>query len=59
ERILEARRDNGLIWTLQQPDAARHFDRVLVMQSGRLVEQGTYTELNEPDTAFTRLVNNA
>ncbi len=56
ERIIDARRGQGLIWTLQQPRAAQFFDRVLVMQGGRLVDQGRYDELNKPDSALSNLI---
>ena len=56
ERILDARRGQGLIWTLQQPRSAQFFDRVLVMQGGRLVEEGRYEELNKPDSALADLI---
>jgi ABC-type transport system involved in cytochrome bd biosynthesis fused ATPase/permease subunit len=31
------------------PDAARGFDRVLVMDHGRLVDEGDYRQLTRPD----------
>ena len=43
--ILDARRDRGLIWTLNRASAAKRFDRILVMRNGRLVEQGSFSEL--------------
>jgi len=55
-RVLEARRGRGVIWTLHRPAAAANFDRVLVMQSGRIVEQGTFKELNAPGSALGELV---
>lgn len=56
ERVLEARRGRGVIWTLHRPAAAAHFERVLVMRSGRIVEQGTFKELNGPGSALGELV---
>ncbi len=43
--ILDARRGRGLIWTLNRAAGARRFDRVLVMRNGRLVEQGSFSDL--------------
>jgi putative ABC transport system ATP-binding protein len=56
ERILEARRGRGVVWTLQRAAWARHFDRVLVMQAGRQVGEGTFEDLNEPGSALGELV---
>lgn len=36
----------GLIWTLHRASLARHFDRVLVMRGGKVVEQGSFEELD-------------
>jgi putative ABC transport system ATP-binding protein len=56
ERILDLRRDKGVIWTLQRPEMAILFDTILVMRDGRLVEQGSYDELTGRDSAFKGLV---
>jgi ABC-type multidrug transport system fused ATPase/permease subunit len=45
-----------LVWVLQRPSLARHFDRVLVMSGGRLVEQGTPAELAERGKTYKILV---
>jgi putative ABC transport system ATP-binding protein len=55
-RLLEARRGRGVIWTLQKAAWAEFFDRVLVMRAGRLVEQGTFQELNAPGSTLGELV---
>ena len=55
-RILEYRADHGVIWTLQRPDDAENFDRVLVMDEGRLVEQGSYADLNRPGSALSEIM---
>jgi putative ABC transport system ATP-binding protein len=56
KRILEARRGRGVVWTLQRATWAKYFDRVLVMQAGRQVGQGTFEDLNEPGSALGELV---
>src|SRR3546814_15225087 len=56
ERILDRRRGQGVIWTLQRPEMAALFDSILVMRAGRLVEQGSYDELTGRDSAFKGLV---
>ena len=54
--VIEARQGRGLIWTLQQPSAAEAFDRVLVMDGGRLVGQGAFEELRNSSTTMNRLM---
>ena len=39
------------------PERARHFDRVLVMRDGRIVEQGTPEELRQANGVFAELEN--
>ena len=46
----------ALIWVLHRPSLASQFDRVLVMRGGRVVEQGSFTELDQPDTHFKELI---
>ena len=46
DTVLEQRAGRGLIWTLPSPSDAARFDRVLVMDSGRLVAEGSYDEVN-------------
>ncbi|HZS84373.1 MAG TPA: ABC transporter transmembrane domain-containing protein [Stellaceae bacterium] len=46
----------GLIWSLHRASLARHFDRVIVMAEGRIVEQGTFAELDRPGTALNKLL---
>ncbi|MFQ6018022.1 MAG: ATP-binding cassette domain-containing protein [Kiloniellaceae bacterium] len=55
-RVLEHREGRGVIWTLQRPNWAERFDRVLVMHGGRLVEQGSFAELNKPGSALTGIM---
>ncbi len=56
ERILDLREGQGVIWVLQRPELASFFDTILVMREGRLVEQGSYGELTERESAFKDLV---
>jgi putative ABC transport system ATP-binding protein len=46
----------GLVAVLNRAALARNFDRALVMQSGRLVEQGELAELNRDGSIFHGLV---
>ena len=54
--LLEAFEGKTLIWSLNRSDFAAHFDHVLVMRQGRIVEQGAYDELNHDGTALHAMV---
>ena len=56
QNLMEHRQGRGVIWTLQRPSVAKNFERVVVMQSGRVVEQGDYEDLNKPGSAFSDLI---
>ena len=55
--ILESRRGKGVIWTLNRASAARRFGQVLVMRGGRLVEQGSFAELDEEGSELSKLMS--
>ncbi|MFD2204916.1 ATP-binding cassette domain-containing protein [Kiloniella antarctica] len=44
--IVEAQGEQGIVWTLQRAELSRHFEHIIVMQNGRIVESGTYNDLN-------------
>jgi putative ABC transport system ATP-binding protein len=43
--ILAERRGQGVVWVLHRPDLAERFSQVLVMERGKLTEQGRFEEL--------------
>jgi putative ABC transport system ATP-binding protein len=45
-----------VVWALGRADLAREFDRVFVLDDGRLVEQGRFAELERAGTTLTRLL---
>jgi putative ABC transport system ATP-binding protein len=45
EGILAERKGQGVVWVLHRPDLAERFDQVLVMERGKLTEQGRFAEL--------------
>jgi len=45
-----------LIWSLSRSDLAQHFDHVLVMRQGQVVEQGAYEDLDHDGTALHAMV---
>ena len=59
EAVIEVRKGRGLFWTLPTPGAAARFDRVLVMDGGRLVEQGRFDELDQSGGAMGKLMQSA
>ncbi len=46
-----------VVWALGRADLAREFGRVLVLDQGRLVEEGAFEALAAPGTALTRLLH--
>jgi energy-coupling factor transporter ATP-binding protein EcfA2 len=54
--VLDWAKGRTVVWALGRADLARAFDRVFVLEEGRLVEQGTAAELERPGTALSRLV---
>ena len=57
--LLEEFADRGLVWVLHKADLARDFDYVLVMRSGKIVEEGTFEDLNSDGTYFKQLLDSA
>ena len=49
----------GVIWVMNRVAAARHFDHVMVMQDGRIAEQGDYEELSGRAGALKKLLDAA
>ena len=46
----------GLLWVLETPALAREFEDVIVMGSGRILEQGTSEALEQQDGPFKALL---
>lgn len=56
KRILDQREGRGLIWVLSRPELAIQFDRILVMDEGRVVEQGNVADLNKSGSRYHELI---
>ena len=56
DAVLEAFAGRTVIWALSRGDWAERFDHVLVMQRGRVVEQGNWAELNKDGSALHGLI---
>jgi putative ABC transport system ATP-binding protein len=48
--------ERSLVWSLHRPRLASAFDQVLVMEQGRLVDQGPYAELEKPGSSLAPLM---
>lgn len=54
--VIEETKDRALVWVLSRVQWAKKFDRVIVVKGGRIVEQGTFAELDRPGSALSELV---
>jgi putative ABC transport system ATP-binding protein len=55
--ILESRRGQCVFWALQRNDLAERFDHTLVMERGRLAEQGRFEDLKSSGGALHKMLN--
>ena len=57
KNIMEATKGKNLLWVLQRVGLADVFDRVLVMSGGRVIETGSFKELeSQPDSTLNNLL---
>jgi putative ABC transport system ATP-binding protein len=56
ERLQRELDGRSLVCSLHRPRLASAFDRILVMEQGRLVEQGPYDELQKPGSPLAPLM---
>jgi ABC-type dipeptide/oligopeptide/nickel transport system ATPase subunit len=54
-RLIETAQGRSVVWALQRANLARHFDRLLVMVDGRIIEQGRFEELDRPNSFLQKL----
>ena len=59
DNLLEEFAGRGLVWVLHRADLAKGFDRVIVMRSGRIVEEGAFEELDRDGSYFRQLLDGA
>ncbi len=52
QRITHAMKGRAVVAVIKQPNLARYYDRVVVLESGKVVEVGTYQELATKDGLF-------
>ncbi len=56
--IREHMRGRGIIWALESASSVEHFEEVVVMESGRILERGRTQELLERDGPLKTLLEN-
>ncbi len=56
EMLKEELAGRGLIWVLHRASLVRQFTEALVMEHGRLVEQGALADLDKPGTKLSELL---
>ena len=54
--LQEQCKDTAMIIVLQRARFAQHFDHIVVMDEGRVIEQGSFAELNRPGSSLTQLI---
>jgi len=59
QRIIQAMKGRTIIAVVKEPELARLYDRVVVLESGKVMEFGTYEELAGRHGAFRRLLARA
>jgi len=55
----QARENQGVVWIVNRVAMAAKFERVIVLDDGRLAEQGTFEELDKDGTALRGLLETA
>lgn len=56
DNLRQEQTGRGLVWVLHRASQARAFKRILVVKDGRVVQQGTYDDVNREGTAFADLL---
>jgi putative ABC transport system ATP-binding protein len=56
DALLDYLADKGVFWALQDPGWSKHFNHVLVLDGGHLVDHGNFDELTKPGRALQRLL---
>ena len=56
DHLLDHMKGRGVIWVVNRARLARDFDRIYVMDNGKIVETGTFAELEETGTVFGELL---
>ncbi len=57
QRIREHMESRGILWILSRISMAQEFGQILVVDDGKVVEKGSFDELNREGSIFYRLLN--
>ncbi len=57
EQLISYMQGRGLLWVLGRPELASNFDTILVVDKGRVVEQGPREDVTKAGSSFERLLN--
>ena len=55
KNLLDEFKERTLIWLVHRASLARQFEKILVMEGGKVVEQGDFEQLDRPGTVFREL----
>jgi ABC-type multidrug transport system fused ATPase/permease subunit len=55
KNLLEEFKGRTLIWLVHRASLAQEFEKILVMEGGKVVEQGDFEQLDRPGTVFREL----
>ena len=55
DNLLKEFESRTLIWVLHRASLAERFDETIVLEGGKVVEQGRFEELNRPGTVFQEM----
>ncbi|MBT3170569.1 MAG: ATP-binding cassette domain-containing protein [Rhodospirillaceae bacterium] len=58
DNVLQEFSAQGVVWSLHRASDAERFAHVLVMKNGRVVENGSFNDVNQDGSAFRELMEN-
>ncbi|MFT5440304.1 MAG: putative ABC transport system ATP-binding protein [Alphaproteobacteria bacterium] len=56
DALLKEFKGRGLIWILHRASIANQFNQVIVMQGGKVVDQGTFESVSQPGSTLQELI---
>ena len=56
DNLLKEFESRALIWVVHRASLAERFEQTIVLEGGKVVEQGRFADLNRPGTALHELV---
>ena len=59
DNVKQAMAGRGILWILGRVQLAEQFDTVMVMERGKLLDQGSYEEMQANNEHFQQLIASA